>query len=108
MTDNPETSPEKPKKKIITVGEDRIKKEGGKGGPRQGGKGRRGGRGRDEERKPQTPPALMRGPKPQPKPAVEEVPEEPVAEVAADETVAEETTEPVAEAAAAEADSTPA
>jgi hypothetical protein len=109
MTDTPETSPEKPKKKIITVGVDRIQKDEGKGGERRGGKGRRGGRDRDEgDRKPQTPPALMRGPKPQPKAAVEEVPEEPIADVAAEETASEETGEVAAEAAAPETDSTPA
>lgn len=43
------------------------------GNRRSKGKGRKGGRGRDErDRKPPVPPALMRGPKPQPAKPVEE------------------------------------
>jgi hypothetical protein len=93
MTDTPDASPEKPKKKIITVGEDRIKSDAGNerggaergGGDRRGGKGRRGGRDRDEgDRRPATPPALMRGPKPKPKAVVEEVVEEATEEAAND------------------------
>ena len=111
MTDTPDTSPEKPKKKIITVGEDRIKSDAGGergGGERRSGKGRRGGRDRDEgDRKPATPPALMRGPKPKPKAVVEEATEEVANDAIAAEADAEgtpapeavtETSEPEAEA----------
>jgi ribonuclease E len=100
MSDTPEISPEKPKKKIITVGEDRLTKSDsggdhrggeGRGGKNRGGKNRGGknrggkGRGRDEgDRKPAVPPALMRGPKPKPKAVEEEVPEEVSPDVAED------------------------
>ncbi|WP_052050800.1 hypothetical protein [Leptolyngbya sp. KIOST-1] len=80
MADTPNTSPEKPKKKIITVG-DNSGGERSTGGRREGSKGRRGGRGRDRDerdRKPAVSPALMRGPKPKSK--AEELPEEAVAE----------------------------
>ncbi|MGB3135868.1 MAG: hypothetical protein WBB18_03585 [Nodosilinea sp.] len=87
MEDTPNTSPEKPKKKIITVGENKDG-ERSTGESRDSNKGRRGGRGRDrDERKPAVSAALMRGPKPKPK--AEEVPEEAVAEAMPEEAVAE-------------------
>ena len=88
MADTPNSSPDKPKKKIITVGNSERSSEGGERrerGERRGGKGRRGGRGREEERKPAVPPALMRGPRPKPKAEV--------VEEAAPETEAEPTVE---------------
>ena len=112
MEDTANPSPEKPKKKIITVGEDRVSSSGSGGGSgeRRGGKGRRGGRGRDEDdRKPAVPPALMRGPRPKPKaaePEVVEAPEPEVAEEAAEGAVAEG--EPTAEASDETSTATPA
>ena len=92
MADTPDTSPdtssEKPKKKVITVGVDRLANKDRPNKERRGGKGRRGGRDRDEDRKPAVPPALMRGPRPQPKAAE---PEQPDATEAESEATTEDT-----------------
>ena len=113
MADTPNTSPEKPKKKIITVGDSSAGERGGggRGTGERPSKGR-GGRGRDRDegdRKPGIPAALMRGPRPKPKAEAvpEAAPEEAVSEDAvsedavAEESAVEETTadsEPMAEA----------
>ncbi len=71
MAEAPNPTPDKPKKKV-------IQDPRGSSGDRQPDKERRGKgkRGREEDRKPATPPALIRGPRPKPKVEPEETPAE--------------------------------
>ena len=75
MTEVPNPTPDKPKKKIIadprsSSGDPRSSSSGDR--PQSQERRGKGKRGREEDRKPAIPPALIRGPRPQPKAEPEE------------------------------------
>ncbi|MBU6228069.1 MAG: hypothetical protein KGQ93_00020 [Cyanobacteria bacterium REEB459] len=74
MAEDPNPTPDQPKKKVIETPR-RLSGDQPRNQERRG----RGKPGREEERKPAIPPALMRGPRPKPKAEPEEA-LEPVAE----------------------------